>query len=293
MTRKSPVLPALLLATLVLAACSSVVPTPTPAATLLKLRPILASTDLAVGVNRLTFALLDARSAPVRASAVEVALAYVQDGTRVPQATVQAVFRPWPAGPGGVFTAEVDFPQAGQWVAELTPKDGEAAGEQARMVIPVQEHSATPSLGSPAPATVNPTARDVASLDEITSDLKPDADLYAMTIAEAERSGKPSIITFATPAFCQSATCGPQVDVVKQLKDAYRGRASFIHVEIYANPKEMQGNPSRGRLAPAVKEWGLPSDPWTFVLDAQGRVAAKYEGFVSYPELEEALRQVL
>ncbi len=281
---------------LLLAACSgSAKPTPTPTdtPTVLNLRPILGSSDLAVGKNRLVFALLDATSAPVQASSVKMSLGYVQDKVATPQGTVMAAFRPWPVGPGGVFVAEVDFSRPGQWLAELTPTDGDAAGELARLVIPVSEHSITPALGAPAPATVNRTGSDAATLEKITSDLEPDPDLYAVTIAEAERSGKPTVVAFATPAFCTSRTCGPQVDVVKQLKNAYKGQGNFIHVELYANPQEMRTDLSKGMIAPAVEEWRLPSDPWTFVLDRQGKVAAKFEAFVSYEELETAFKQAL
>ncbi|MBI2171607.1 MAG: hypothetical protein HYU30_06260 [Chloroflexi bacterium] len=277
-----------------LGACaSSPAPTPTPTPTVLSLRPVLASTDLAVGRNRLVFALLNPASAPIRASAVHMALSYVQDNTLLPKGAAQAIFRPWPAGPGGVFVAEVDFTQAGVWTAQLTPADGEAAGDTARMVFPVAERSATPAIGTPAPASANRTAKDVASLAELTSDLTPDPDLYAMTVAQAVLSGKPAVIAFATPAFCQSATCGPQVEVIKRLKANYQGQANFIHVEIYANPLAMRTDPSKGVLAPAVTEWNLPSEPWVFIVDSQGKVAAKFEGYASPEELEAALLQAL
>src|SRR3970282_354931 len=31
-------------------------------------------------------------------------------------------------------------------------------------------------------------------------------------------------------------------------------------------------------LVPAVEEWGIPSEPYVFVVDADGDVAAKFEG---------------
>ena len=288
----------LLLIAVLLSGCGSTgtpepTSTPTQEATVLTLRPLVASTDLAVGKNRFAFALLGPTRATVRATAADLAISYAEGDTTVSQIRTEAVFRQWPAGPGGVFTAQVDFPRAGTWLAEITPVDGEAEGEVARLAFEVKEQSATPALGSPAPPSQTRTATDVATLDELTTDSDPDPELYAMSIAQALEADLPLVITFATPVFCTSATCGPQVDVVKDLKGAFGDRASFIHVEIYANPKEMQGDISKRRVAPAVLEWGLLSDPWTFVVDAQGRVAAKFEAFTSYEELEEALKQVL
>ena len=42
-----------------------------------------------------------------------------------------------------------------------------------------------------------------------------------------------------------------------------------------------------------MAEWGLLTEPFTFVVDAGGRVAAKFEGFVTEGELEAALTAVL
>ena len=285
----------IILTALTAAACAGPAPAPTPTGetTVLTLRPVLGSTDLSVGSNRLVLALLDSRSAPIRATAAELTLAFEQGDATIFRDSVVAVFRPWPAGLGGVFTAQIEFDRAGTWLAEISPLDGEFAGEKARLVFEVTEQSATPGLGTPAPASDTRTASDAETLEEITSDLDPDPDLYAISIADALRSGLPLVVSFATPAFCTSATCGPQVDVIKQLKDSYSDRANFIHVEIYANPKEMQGDPSTAEISPTVDEWGLPTEPYTFLIDAQGRVSAKFEAFASYPELEEALVPLL
>ncbi len=282
---------------LLLAGCSPASVTPTPVATSsvvsLSLRAILASSDLSVGSNRVVFGLIDSNNAPVRAGSATLALAHEQDGRIVQKGEVEADWRSWPAGPGGVFTAQIDFDQAGLWLAQVSPTDSAAEGQLARMVMRVSEESSTPALGSPAPASLNRTASSVASLEELTSDVEPDPELYSMTIAEALQAGKPLVVAFATPAFCTSATCGPQVDVVKELKEGYREQANFIHMEVFANPHEMRSDLSKGVISPTFEEWGLPSEPWVFVIDAQRRVSAKFDGFASYEELEQALQRVI
>ncbi len=50
---------------------------------------------------------------------------------------------------------------------------------------------------------------------------------------------------------------------------------------------------SRGRLSPLLSEWGLVTEPFTFVLDRRGLVLAKFEGFVAADELEAALTRAL
>jgi hypothetical protein len=42
-----------------------------------------------------------------------------------------------------------------------------------------------------------------------------------------------------------------------------------------------------------MKQWGLQSEPWTFVVGRNGRIEAKFEGSVSTGELTAAVRRLL
>ncbi|MCA9957231.1 MAG: thioredoxin family protein, partial [Anaerolineales bacterium] len=102
---------------------------------------------------------------------------------------------------------------------------------------------------------------------------------------EAMASGKPSVISFATPGFCQTRYCSPVVNSVSEAKEQFGDAANFIHVEVY---KEF--NPLV--LADEMAEWGLLTEPWTFVLDGNGRIAARLGGPVSPQELADVLAKV-
>jgi hypothetical protein len=97
----------------------------------------------------------------------------------------------------------------------------------------------------------------------------------------------------ASPAFCTNAVCGPQVDVLSELKDNYKGKAHFIHVDFFDNPAEIQGDLIRARVSPTVLEWNLPSAEWSFVVNADGTIHRRFEGFAPIDELEDALLEVL
>src|SRR5438045_2662431 len=60
-----------------------------------------------------------------------------------------------------------------------------------------------PMIGDAAPASKNLTKMDVKSLDEIDS-ARPHDDMHDLTIADAVKSGKPTVVLFATPGFCES-----------------------------------------------------------------------------------------
>lgn len=260
---------------------------PTPV--ILDLRAILGSTDLAKGQNRLVFVLVDHRSAPIKASSALVNLSYVHEGKVEHYEEIDVPFRTWPTNNMGVFAIQINFPLAGRWLAEIVPLDGNAAGQLARLSLDIQELSVTPAIGAPAPRSKQRTLDNVKVIEELTTDPKPDPRLYDMTVAQALDAGFPFLITFATPAFCSSAICGPQLDVVKGLYNAYEGRINAIHIEVFENPLEVRGNSRRGRINPVMREWALPTEPWTFIIDSEGKISAKFEAFTSYEELEEAL----
>ena len=250
----------------------------------------LASTDLAVGANRVVFAVIQMGVGPLRDAEVE-AQTFHLNGAQPDTAkqTLQATFRSWPGG-AGVYVIEPTFDAAGEWGLGIDARLPDGSKTKGGVRVNVAPTSLTPPIGSAAPRTVNKTARDVTQLDELTTDTEPDANLYQKTIAEALDEGRPLLVSFSTPAYCRTGTCGPQLDAIKQLKSERAGAANFIHVEVYDNPAEIreQGIAS-GRVVPALVEWGLPSEPWTFVIDASGVIRAKYEGFVSADELRESL----
>ena len=256
---------------------------------------IVISSDLAVGDDkRLSFGVINRDGMPVRAAQAQLRTYLWPEGQdeRQPKSTYTAQFQEWNAAVG-VFIASVSFDAAGLWEleADLTA-DGAAITASSHFTV--KETSDTPNIGDPAPASVTLTAADVADLSHITSDPAPDPGYYRLSVHQALEQGLPFVVVFATPKFCVSATCGPQLQELRDLKERYAGRANFIHVEVFKDPHLIEGGrPSSEDIVPAAKEWGLPTEPWTFVVDGQGRVAAKYEQFTPAAVIEAALLAAL
>jgi hypothetical protein len=61
----------------------------------------------------------------------------------------------------------------------------------------------------------------------------------------------------------------------------------FIHVEVYKD-----NDPTKG-LNRWFTQWHLPSEPWIFLVGADGRIKAKFEASVSVDELAAAVRRYL
>ena len=255
----------------------------------------MASTDLAVGDNRVVFGVIVQGQGALREEQVQVKTFFLTaSGPEGPEQTAPATFQRWPGGAGGAYVANLSFDRPGEWGLGIEASRPDTSLLRASVKVTVKETSSTPSIGSAAPRSLNKTADDVPDLTDLTTDADPDPNLYQMTVAEALDAGVPLLVGFATPAYCQTATCGPQVDVLKQMKDRYGGRINVIHVEVYDNPPEIRdAGIEAARLTPVMAEWGLPSEPWTFVVDADGIVRAKYEGFVGADELRSAIDEML
>ncbi len=95
------------------------------------------------------------------------------------------------------------------------------------------------------------------------------------------------MLVFATPALCQSRVCGPVVDIAQQVADEYEGKADFIHMEVYND-----NDPSKG-IRPQLRAYGLPTEPWTFLIDRDGVVRDRIEGAYGVSELEQAMGKIV
>jgi hypothetical protein len=258
------------------------------------LQAILGTGDLGVGSNRFGFVLTSSKGF-VTESAAKVVLRYSPiDGTLGEnQESVVAKYQPWPYGNRGLFATELVFDRAGRWGVTIEIDGSEGAVSSADLFFEVGETTEAPDVGNAAVKSISKTADDVDSLSDLTTGSLQDEDLYQLTIADAVGSGIPTVIVFASPAFCTNAVCGPQVKVLQQLKDEYKGQANFVHVDFYDNPKAIQGDLANSELSPAVIEWRLPSIEWTFIIDSEGVVTARFEGFGTYTEVEAALKSLL
>ena len=114
--------------------------------------------------------------------------------------------------------------------------------------------------------------------------------MHELTTAEAIGSGRPAVVAYATPAFCQSRVCGPLMDaVVDPLFERYADRVAFIHVEPFLLAKARGGE---FVPVPTVDEWGLQTEPWIFIIDQERRVACRFEAIVALEEVEPVLERV-
>ncbi|MBM3939801.1 MAG: thioredoxin family protein [SAR202 cluster bacterium] len=268
--------------------------TPSPADeahTSVRLEPILATKLLRVGTQRVAFILAS------DASLITAPIATVHSSRAGDPRfeTVTAIFHPWPYGTRGSYATEMTFPRSGDWALGI---EVVVAGvtRQVALSIEVAESVGVREIGAIVPFSASKTLASVrGDLKKLTTAFEPDPELYRLTIPEAIITGKPTVVVFASPAYCTSPTCGPEVETLSTLRQRHQSSAHFIHVEIYDNPDEIAGDLSRARHSPLLDDWGITSIPgyanesWTFVIVPGGRIAARFEGYATIDEIEAAL----
>jgi hypothetical protein len=289
------IIAALLLVSLAIAACGgdgggNGDGTPQPDGSL---QPLPGNTELVVGQNRFAFGLVDSTNRPIQqAAGTSVHIAFLL-GDEL-QHEQEAGFIWAIEDVTGFWTAMVDFTQAGTWSASVTATQN---GEESDVdfTFPVVERGLAPQIGDPAPPAENLTL-DTASLTRISTDPEPDPTLYELTVAQALDANEPFVVVFATPAFCQTRFCGPVLDNVKAVLPEFADSVNFIHIEPFdlTDEGEIVAD-EQGAFVPAppTTEWNLQSEPWVFIVDADGRIAMRFEGAASAEELRQAIGDVV
>ena len=258
---------------------------------------ILGTPDLGVGQNRVAFVMTDSDFGIVKFPFSRVETFFLPDGPggerEGPIETVNAQFFDYPLRVRGIYVADLSLDRAGTWEIFVTIPDNDGNRVGIRFPFDVAEATISVGLGDHVPPTANRTAIDVGSLFELTTSSKPDPLLYDRSIDSLVQEGRPFVVTFASPAFCTNALCGPQVEVLSSLNERQSDIAEFVHIDLYENPDEIKGDLSRAARTPILKEWGVTTDEWTFLVDGAGRVVAKFEAFVPEEELEAAVVRYL
>jgi hypothetical protein len=197
---------------------------------------------------------------------------------------VPGVSEPAFGGVTRIYVAHLRVPRPGRYWLVAAPS---GARIQAIGTLDVVAHGSSPAIGAPAPRSATPTLA-TASVASLTTRRPPDLALLRYSVAGALAEHRPFVVTFATPKFCTSRTCGPVVDVVDAVRRQFASSTvRFIHVEVF------QGNDPAKGYNRWMKQWGLRSEPWTFLVGRDGRVKAKFEGSVSAGELAAAVRRQL
>lgn len=246
----------------------------------LNVLPASVPFEILAGENtRFAFALSTLEQEPVTDADVEVRVEQ-PDGTAV-SGPFDAAFYP-DAGPLGLYLTAIDVPEPGSYVVVVD--EGEPTGQAAIEPIAPSD-SALPTPGDEAVSVQTPTEEDDMGVEELCT-LQPDpCGMHETSLDTVLSEGRPAVVLFATPAYCQTATCGPSVETLEALRTSGDyDDVAFVHVEIFSDAGQT--------IAEPVEAWSLPTEPWLFTIDANGDVVDRIDGAMVDDELREVVGEL-
>lgn len=276
----------------------------------------VASYDLAVGEQRFIVGLLTQKQELIGHGSVRLRFGYLGDtaeGEANMSQPVEAQFLPIPVavqGPvprkdrpevlegssiSGVYSTIATFDRPGFWglqvVAELKGRNPGAA--QATFVV--RDKHQVPSVGEEAPRTESLTldSKDVPkqAIDSRATEAGevPDPQLHQTTVAQAIERRMPVLVAVSTPVYCVSRFCGPITDMVADLADRYADRAVFTHIEVWRDFAKKEINRSAAEWVYRGEE---VTEPWVFLIGADGKVLRRWDNVATAQEIEPVLQQL-
>jgi hypothetical protein len=165
---------------------------------------------------------------------------------------------------------------AGNYTLQL--KDQPAVNTTVDVFVPADVP--IPQVGAPLPPFDTPTVKDHRGVDPICT-RDPACPLHDVSLRQALSAGKPVAYLIGTPAYCQTAVCGPVLDLLLDER-AHRPEMTMVHAEVYTDS-------TIETVAPAVTAYHMNFEPALFVADAKGTLVARLDSIYDTQELKAAL----
>jgi hypothetical protein len=173
-----------------------------------------------------------------------------------------------PAAFSSLYTVDAAFAETGVHEVVVVTDDGRAG----TVAVDVRDtgSSQLPAPGDQAEAVPTPTVDDPLGYEKLCTRIPEPCGMHDVSLDEALASGGPVVLLFSTPAYCQTAVCGPTVDILELVRRVGYDDVTFIHCEIFTDAGVTVGDP--------VAAWQLPTEPWLFVIGPQGEIVGRADG---------------
>jgi hypothetical protein len=186
----------------------------------------------------------------------------------------------------GLYQTLLPLPDPGMF--DVVAVEGDRWGA-ATVTVVTPEQAQAPVPGQPAIATATPTVADPLGVSPICTE-DPPCPLHEVSLDDALTEGRPVMLLFATPAYCQTVACAPAVGNLTAVRaDGEWNDTAFIHVEIYPDEQAVADL----TLTQAVTDWGLPTEPWLFAIRADGVIADRLDGPMLAADMRRLAEQVV
>lgn len=223
----------------------------------------------------------DAEGVPLDIMEGEVPFVISHDGTTVAQLDVA----PRSEGiPRAYLPLEHTFEAVGIYDISASYEGREMTSQ---LQVFTQAEVVSPVVGQQLPSAPTATVDSTLEVDPICT-LVPQCPFHSVNLADALGAGKPIVLLVATPAYCQTAFCGPTLGNLIDLADG-RDDLIVIHSEVYQNPKSARGDLAAAPLAPLPEKYGLLLEPVLYVTDSTGVISTRADAMIDRSEMAQVI----
>ena len=232
--------------------------------------------DLELGNNRIVLSVLDNKGQTITDN---LRFSFKKLGSNKTNEIKEITVSFWPPK-RNVFVTNINFNETGYWEFIVNREN-----ETAKATVNVLENSETLSVGDTVEPIYTPSLSDF-EISNITTDINPEKKLYLFNLEHALNQKKPILLSFSTPGLCVTGACAPQLEELKKIS-SLNNDVIIIHVEIWKNFDEVmkKGDLSVGVLNESVRKFNIKTEPWTFLINAEGIVKNRYQGYVESNEI--------
>jgi hypothetical protein len=250
------------------------------------LQAVQAGFNFQTGIDeRVTFALLQGVPPSLFPGNSEVKVAFQKPGTQVLTEAVVAERKSEGIEERPYYVVSHNFDVAGNWGLQATV----AGRKPANLVFQVDDASgvAWPTVGTALPRTQTPTAVDTMDVNPICTRSEGTCPFHAASLDSlVAKNSKPTIVLLATPALCQSSTCGPVLDILIGAVEPVHTQLNVVHIEVFTD--------SSGKTAsPAFDAFKLLNEPVCYFADSRGIVQERFNGAFDKTEASAAVARLL
>lgn len=187
--------------------------------------------------------------------------------------------------PRAYYPVFVELSTPGEWALEVR-----VGGQLLTAFVYGREATELPlvtAVGDLLPRIPTPTLANGLGVNPICTRLPSPCPFHGTSLDAALAGPGPVVLLVSTPAHCQTAICGPVLELLIDRGDSLtRAGATVIHAEVYTDD-------SLKTLTTTVDALGLTFEPSLFVAHAGGEVVARLDYTFDATELDETLASVL
>ena len=187
--------------------------------------------------------------------------------------------------PTPYFPLEATFPEPGTYLIDIDV-DGERAATTVD-VVPSERAAFVPGPGEALIPVRTPTVADARGVDPICT-RRPACPFHdrPLDAVLGDSQGKAIALIISTPAYCQTAICGPVLDLLVDRAEQHAEVLTVVHAEVYDDDTAQT-------TTETVKAYGLGWEPSLFLAAPDGTINARLDYTFDGSELDEVLSRLV